>query len=222
MKFTKEEAFEKLKAHLTNSGRKTLRMSERSLEGHIEDLMSLIANDETELDDFFEKAKGFVERANSNAEKDRSDFIKEWKKDNPSPAKKTDAQDSQDPDKGDKGDDAMSQMMKRLEELEKKNAARDMETKISAKRDELLNAMKEKGIKDEQWSKDLVSEISISEDLDVAAKADSFLKLYNRQQAKVPKGWTPGSPSGTSDSKNLFDDVKKLKQQRDEAQKKVV
>lgn len=220
MKFTKEEALEKLKGYLTNSGKKPLRMSERSLEGHIDDLMSLIANDETELDDFFEKAKGFVERANSNAEKDRSDFIKEWKRENPAAAKK-DGQQPDEPDKGN-GNDAMSEMLKRLEELERKNAARDMETKISAKRDELLKAMKEKGIKDEQWSKDLVSEISLTEDLDVAAKADSFLKLYNRQKAATPQGWTPGSPSGTSDSKNLFDDVKKLKKQRDEAQKKVV
>ena len=64
MKFTKEQAFEKLKAILTNSGKKPLRMSEQSINKQLETLMPLIASEETELDDFVEKVKPTFETMN--------------------------------------------------------------------------------------------------------------------------------------------------------------
>ena len=83
MKFTKEQAFENLKGFLTNNGKKTLRMSEKSINKQLETLMPLVANDEMELADFVEKVKPTFETMNSNAEKDNSDFVKQWEKDHP-------------------------------------------------------------------------------------------------------------------------------------------
>ena len=76
MKFTKEEAFEKLKGLLTNNGKKDLQMSERSINEQLEVLMPLIANDEMELDDFIVKVKTSFEVMNSNAKKRQFRFRK--------------------------------------------------------------------------------------------------------------------------------------------------
>lgn len=220
MKFTKEEAFESLKGILTNNGKKTLRMSEKSINRQLESLMPLIANEEMELKDFVDKVKDTFSVMNSNAEKDNSDFVKQWEKDhpqvNPEPPKPSEPQ----------PDDAMAKMLKRLEELESREAARDKEAKMSQKKKDLLKAMKEKGIKDEQWSKDLVAEISLTEDFDVEAKADSYLKLYNRSQA-ASAGDNGATPAGTSNSggnkeTHRFDYLKKDFEREQERGKNVI
>lgn len=196
MKFTKEEAFEKLKGLLTNNGKKDLQMSERSVNEQLEVLMPLIANDEMELDDFIGKVKTSFEVMNSNAKKDNSDFIKEWEKNHPvtEPPKS-------DPPKNNEPSDAMAALLKRIDELEKKNAERDKEVVLAQKRKDLLKAMKDKGIKDENWSKSFIEEISITEDFDVDAKADAYLKIYNKSQAgQTGNGSTPfGSSSNGGD-----------------------
>ena len=48
MKFTKEQAFEKLKGFLTESGKKPLRMTELSLNRQLDTLMPILTNDETD------------------------------------------------------------------------------------------------------------------------------------------------------------------------------
>lgn len=196
MKFTKEEAFEKLKGLLTNNGKKDLQMSERSVNEQLEVLMPLIANDEMELDDFIGKVKTSFEVMNSNAKKDNSDFIKEWEKNHPvTEPPKNDHPQNNEPN------NAMAALLKRIDELEKKNAERDKEAILAQKRKDLLKAMKEKGIKDENWSKSFIEEISITEDFDVDAKADAYLKIYNKSQAgQTGNGSTPfGSSSNGGD-----------------------
>ena len=196
MKFTKEEAFEKLKGILTNNGKKDLQMSERSVNEQLEVLMPLIANEEMELGDFIGKVKTSFEVMNSNAKKDNSDFIKEWEKNHPvtEPPKN-------DPPQNNEPSDAMAALLKRIDELEKKNAERDKEVVLAQKRKDLLKAMKDKGIKDENWSKSFIEEISITEDFDVDAKADAYLKIYNKSQAgQTGSGSTPfGSSSNGGD-----------------------
>ena len=196
MKFTKEEAFEKLKGLLTNNGKKDLQMSERSVNEQLEVLMPLIANEEMGLDDFIGKVKSSFEVMNSNAKKDNSDFIKEWEKNHPvtEPPKN-------DPPKNNEPSDAMAALLRRIDELEKKNAERDKEVVLAQKRKDLLKAMKDKGIKDENWSKSFIEEISITEDFDVDAKADAYLKIYNKSQAgQTGSGSTPfGSSSNGGD-----------------------
>ena len=196
MKFTKEEAFEKIKGLLTNNGKKDLQLSERSVNEQLEVLMPLIANEEMELNDFIGKVKSSFEVMNSNAKKDNSDFVKEWEKNHPvtEPPKN-------DPPQNNEPSDAMAALLKRIDELEKKNAERDKEVILAQKRKDLLKAMKDKGIKDENWSKSFIEEISITEDFDVDAKADAYLKIYNKSQAgQTGNGSTPfGSSSNGGD-----------------------
>lgn len=196
MKFTKEEAFESLKGILTNGGKKPLRMSEMSIKKQLETLIPLVANEEMELADFVDKVKSSFSVMNSNVEKDNSDFVKEWEKNHPAPEPtKTE------PKKDDESGDAMAALLKRIDELEKKNAERDKEAILVQKRKDLLKAMKDKGIKDENWSKSFIEEISITEDFDVDAKADVYLKIYNKSQAgHTGNGSTPfGSSSNGGD-----------------------
>lgn len=226
MKFTKEEAFESLKGILTNNGKKTLRMSERSLRNQTEILFDLLDKYDKEmgLDAFVSDVSSLLGSTNSNVEKDASDkikeYVKQWEKDhpqvNPEPQKPNEPQPN----------DAMAKMLKRLEELESREAARDKEAKMSQKKKDLLKAMKEKGIKDEQWSKDLVAEISLTEDFDVEAKADSYLKLYNKSQA-ASAGDNGATPAGTSNSgggreAHRFDYLKKDFEREQERSKNII
>lgn len=195
MKFTKEEAFEKLKGILTNSGKKPLRMSEKSVKKQLETLIPLVANDEMELDDFINKVKETFSTMNSNAEKDNADFIKEWEKNHPEP--KEDPDPKPEPDPKNEPSEEMAKLMKRLEELERKETEREHERTISQKRKDLLKAMKEKGIKDEAWAKDLLDAVAITDNIDVEEKADTFLKIYNKSQAGTGgDGTTPKSTGG--------------------------
>lgn len=219
MKFTKEEAFEILKGILTNNGKKTLRMSEKSINKQLESLMPLIANEEMELNDFVEKVKDTFSVMNSNAEKDNSDFVKQWEKDHP--------RTNPEPPKVDvpKPDDVMAKMLKRLEELENREAERAKERTIAQKKDDLLAAMEKKGIKDKQWAKDLVAEISLTEDFDAEAKADSYLKLYNKSQAASAgdNNATPGSTSSSTNKEaHRFDYIKKDYERESEKRKDVI
>lgn len=213
MKFTKEEAFEKLKVILTNNGKKSLRMTERSIGKQLDTLIPLIANDEMELDDFVGKVKDTFSTMNSNAEKDNADFVKEWEKNHPVPEPPKD-----DPKKVDEPSETMAALLKRIDELERKNAERDKEVILAQKRKDLLKAMKEKGIKDENWSKSFIEEISITEDFDVDAKADAYLKIYNKSQASdTGNDTTPRGVSSTGTDPNKKDplsEVRKLVEQR--------
>lgn len=225
MKFTKEEAFESLKGVLTNDGKKTLRMSERSLKEQSEDLIKLIANDDMELQDFVEKVSPLLSSTNSNVEKDASDRfkeqIKQWEKDHPAPQANPEP-----PKEEPKGDDVMSKMMKRLEELENREKAREKEISMAQKRKDLLKAMKEKGIKDEQWSKDFVAEISMTDDFDIDSKADAYLKLYNKSQAATAGDGdaTPrsSSPNTSGREAHRFDYIKKEYERESEKRKDVI
>lgn len=194
MKFTKDQAFESLKGILTNNGKKTLRMSEKSINKQLDSLMPLIANEEMELDDFVSKVKDTFSVMNSNAEKDNSDFIKQWEKEHPV----TEPPKPNEKDGGGEKDEMIQKLMQRMEELEKRNEERTKAEKISLKRKELEEAMEKKGIKDKTWRRDFIAEIQISEDMDVDEKADSFLKIYNRSKAsETDDSYSPatGEPS---------------------------
>lgn len=220
MKFTKEEAFESLKGILTNGGKKTLRMSEKSINKQLESLMPLIANEDMELADFVGKVKETFSVMNSNAEKDNSDFVKQWEKDHAQVNSEQPKTETQQPN------DVIAAMLKRIEELENREAARTKESNIAQKRTDLLKAMRQKGIKDEQWARDFIEEISLNEDTDVTAKAESFLKLYNKSQAATFGNGeaTPKDTSGNVVNKDAhrFDYLKKEYEREQERSKNVI
>ena len=185
MKFTKEQAFEILRSNLTNGGKKTLRMSEKSINAQLDTLIPLVANDEMELNDFIEKVKPTFATMNSNAEKDNSDFIKQWKEqhpdqNNPEPKKPTSTDNPE-----------IKAMMDRIEALEKENNENKLKAEVAEKRSELVAKMKEKGITDTEWIDSFLGEVTIDKDVDVDAKAESFLKIYNKTKAIVDPSNTP-------------------------------
>lgn len=214
MKFTKEEAFESLKGILTNNGRKTLRMSERTINAHLDTLMPLIANEEMELTDFIEKVKDVFQSTNSNVEKDNADFVKGWKKEHPETqtTTTTTSQTSNENDDLVKLREEMNAMKAELENAKK-------ERSIKTKRRELLDKMVEKGI-NKDWATDFLGEVSVSEDIDIDSKVDSYLKIYNRQKATIPPTKPPRSAGGTSKvDEKCFEDYKRAVKQREENEK---
>lgn len=216
MKFTKEEAFENIKSKLTEKGKK-LFMSERSINEQLETLMPLVANEEMELTDFVEKVYKSFETMNLNSNKDQSDFVKDWKAQNPSPAP-ANTEPSQPATVDDNNRKVFEEMRKQIDELIAERDNNRKATAIADKRNALKVAMKNKGIKDEQWIADYANEISISEDLDVDSKADAALKIYNRVIAASSGAATPNasSSSGKSPDKSLAHVESFMKARREE------
>ena len=190
MKFTKEQAFEILRSNLTNGGKKTLRMSEKSINAQLDTLIPLVANDEMELNDFIEKVKPTFATMNSNAEKDNSDFIKQWKEQHPDPTPNPNPE----PPKPTTESPEIKAMLDRIAALEKENNENKLMAEVAVKRNELVAKMKEKGITDTDWIDSFLGEITIDKNIDVEAKAESFLKIYNKTKAIVDPSQTPHSP----------------------------
>lgn len=191
MKFTKEQAFEILRSNLTNGGKKTLRMSEKSINAQLDTLIPLVANDEMELNDFIEKVKPTFATMNSNAEKDNSDFIKQWKEQHPDSTPDPNP-DTTKPTNTDNPE--MNALMERIAALEKENNENKLKAEVAEKRTELVAKMKEKGITDTEWIDSFLGEVTIDKNIDVEAKAESFLKIYNKTKSVVNPSQTPQIP----------------------------
>lgn len=192
-------------------------MSERSINEQLETLMPLVANEEMELADFVEKVYKSFETMNLNSNKDQSDFVKDWKAQNTSPASANTVP-SQPTTAEDNNRKVFEEMRKQIDELIAERDNNRKATAIAEKRNALKVAMKNKGIKDEQWIADYANEISISEDLDVDSKADAALKIYNRVIAASSGGATPNasSSSGKSPDKSLAHVESFMKARREE------
>ena len=213
MKFTKEEACEKLTAVLTNSGKKTLRMSERSLQEQTEDLMNLLADDETELDAFIEKVKPTLERFNSNVEHDVSEGIRAYRNsqqhdDNGDDNKPTPSAD----------DERLKLIEKELLELKKeRDAARQAES-AKTKKEELKKWLSGKEVNDDEWVEDMIALKGVSADTDVEQTGQAILKLYNRTRSEGGD-ITPGATGKkTGDEGDEFSRIAERMKQRREAQ----
>lgn len=218
MKFTKEEAFESLKGILTNSGKKPLRMSERSLKEQSEILIELCADEGMDVDTFVNKVSKLLNSTNSNVEKDSSDrikdFVNQWKKEHPDQEPKpAGSSDSDNPQ--------IKTLMDEIKAMREEMNAGKRENAIKAKRNELASALKGKGVKDDEWINAYLSEINITEDMDVDAKADSSLKVYNRSRADMGDGVNPRSASNgdTKKYKTMFDDIRKEREKMQENEK---
>jgi len=204
MKFTKEQAFENLKAFLTNGGKKPLRMSEQSINKQLDTLMPLIASDETELDDFIEKVKPTFETMNGNAEHDQSAFVEDWKQKHPEPTPPT-------PPAPKTESEELKNALDRIKALEEKEANAAKTAAISQKKKDLMDKLVEKGIKKE-WGEAVLNEISLDENTDVDAKATSLQELYNKTHSTyTPK--TPKTPSKNHEGDDEFADIRDARKQ---------
>lgn len=210
MKFTKEQAVEKLNQELTNSGKKPLRMSARTLEAQTETLMALVGDEEMELDAFVEKAKPALESVNANLEHDNSDFIKEYKKNHPEPepGKKT-------LEEGGK-DDPLAKAMEQLAAIQKQLQDREDREAVTAKREEIRKYLEDNNVKDSKWIESMLSIATIGKDDDAEEKGKAYLGLYNQSRAGGSP-ITPRSPSAGGESgEDRFKAVRDLIKAEDE------
>ena len=200
MKFTKDDARKDLSAQMTANGEK-LNLSERSLNEQLDTLIPLLANDETELSDFVAKVLPIFKTADANVRNDVSAGIKDYEAKNPVKPNEN----------GGKGADEKTKeenaLEKRLAELEAKLANSEREARATVKRNEIISKLKEKGVKDEEWATALLSEVSITDELDVDAKVASFVALYNKAHANYDPDATPGGANGGGNSKKEIQDA---------------
>lgn len=198
MKFTEEQAREALRAELTNKGRKTLHMSERTLASMTAILVKKLATEETGLPDFVTDAIEILNETEGDARKKNSDFAKykETHPDPDSPASHNGGNGDGDGDRKPAESPELKAALDRIAALEKANADAAKQVSLSQKRKDVEAKLKEKGVKDDEWLREFLSEVNITEDLDVDAKAESWLKLYNKSQANNGAPVPPGSPSG--------------------------
>lgn len=213
MKFTKEQAVEKLNQALTNNGKKTLRMSAKTLEAQTETLMALVGDEEMELDAFVEKVKGSLESVNSNIEHDNSDFIKEYKKAHPEPAKQEPQGQSEPP----KDDDPLKKALEQIAEIQRQLQAREEEQAIEAKRSEIRKYLDDNNVKDAKWIESVLSIATVGKDDNAEEKGKTYLALYNQSRAGG-EPITPKSPTAGGDPGNdAFADVRAILKAEEEA-----
>lgn len=213
MKFTKEQAFEKLKGFLTESGKKPLRMTELSLNRQLDTLMPILADDETELDDFFEKSKESFKIMNSNVEFDNSNFAKNFEKEFKEQWEKDHTSQETNKDEGGEGEkEGLSKaVLDRLKKLEEKDAMYEAEKIKTEKRSELLKKLKEKKVDDTEWLNAYVKKLPINGDTDIDAEVDDALTLYNRSNSHFDSNATPQGVGGrVKEDEHRDDDVKNL------------
>lgn len=225
MKFTKEQAFEKLKGILTENGKKPLRMTEISINRQLDALMPILASEETELDDFVDKSKESFSTMNSNAEYDNSKFAKsfeqefkeKWEKEHQTTPPITPPTNG-----GGSENELMKQMQEELRQLKEDNAKSKAEKEITGKRSELVSKLKEKKIEDEKWIDAYIKKLPINADTDVETEANDALAFYNISNSHVGSGVTPqGGGSSASVDENEFSRIKKERESRIEQRSKL-
>lgn len=198
MKFTREQASKELVAKMTANGEK-LSVSDRTINEHLDTLMPLMG-EEMELQDFVEKCLPLFKSTDANVRNDVSVGIREYKAANPvvEPQKT-----SQEPTAQRGGEYA--DLLKRIEELENEKARASKEKKVGTIKEEIVSKLKSKGVKDDEWINALLSEVNVTEDFQVDAKVESYLGLYNKQNAVIDPIQTPVIPK--SGKNQLLDDV---------------
>ena len=206
MKFTKEDANKELVRLMTEKGEK-LNLSERSINEHLDNLMPLLANDETELNAFVQQILPLMKTADANVRHDVSVGIADFKK-GYKPTTEPIIQNNG--GEGGSGDSSNDELINRLKALEDKLKKSEEESKIKSIKMDFIAKAKEKGVSDEEWLKDYVDEISIGADCDVDAKVDSCLKFFNKSKAQLGGNVTPKNAGGNVDDKYMASVISQL------------
>lgn len=204
MKFTKQQAIEALKAKVPAKD-KELDL-ERTITEAVDNYLAFVGEEsEMELNDFVEKAWksvkssiGLVHNENSKVAQKLKDQIAELQRklDGKEPPKPDDDDDSS------SSDPNIKKMQERLAEMEKKLAAKDAEEAVTAKRKQLVAKMGE-SIKDKDWIEAYLSEISITAETDVEAKAKDYVAFYNKTHAKGGKVTPQSTGNDDDDNSNV-------------------
>lgn len=223
MKFTKEEFSEKLKERLTNKGKKPMQQSERTFKKLVEKIYARLEkrdDDETELDDAVADYLEDFEEIEGNLNKDKADFVKEWKKNHPEPVDPDD-DDDDDADDDDADDNGrnnnrkgkkngnnfkLDKLLKEIEDLKKAQSKRDTEERISKIRKELKASLKKEGVDDDEWLNGYIKKIVITEDTDIEEEKKDALNLFNKTNSVVNHN-TPGA-TGNKNTDSGWDYLK--------------
>lgn len=203
MKFTEEEFSEKLKKSLTSDGKKPMQMSERTFKKFVGKIYKRIEkyDEEAELDASVEEYLEELEELEGNYNKDRADFVKDWKEKHPD-KKEPNKEPNKEPKEGKDTDERITSLLKKVEEMQAEMKEAKTKAAISKKRDELKSTLKKAGIDDSEWIKGYLGKLNITEDTDVDSEKDDALKLYNRQNVS-PSHQTPGYTGGGNGKTDL-------------------
>ena len=191
MKFTKEEAGKEIAAKLSKSV-ENIGAWDRTIRENVETLWGILGEEnEIELGDFVTKAlplfnttAGFMRKTNADLAKSYEEKIEVLKKNQPQPSP------TPDPNK---------ELIERLAALEKANEEQKTKLAIDAKRQELTDKLKEKGVKDAKWINDLFGLVSVQADTDVDAEVDKYVNLYNSSRSRYNSNVTPSSSKNDPD-----------------------
>lgn len=206
MKFTKQEALEKIKANFSKNVEKIDKW-ERTIKETVDTLLELVGEDsEIELDTFAEKVekqlmtqKGHIDKEASAVASDLQNQIDELKK-------QVDKKGEKNPKKKDKGNDGepndeLTELKERLKRLEDEQKEEKTKKTISRKVEELAAAIKKKGVKNDKWINSMLAKAKIDEDTDIEKEADSYLEMYNEFFSEIPDDDT--TPNSTTASSHL-------------------
>ena len=201
MKFTKDEAYKELVVRMTAKGEK-LNLSERSVNEQLETLISLIANEEMELNDFVEKVLPVVKTTDANVRNDVSKGIKDYTDKNP--YKQIEPQ----PPTPQNEPDTKTDFEKRLEALEKRNQELELKALTETKKASLRAYLKEKGVANEEWIDLMLTEIAISGETEIEQKGNTLVEMYNKMYANMPNDTTPKRSGSESQDSKLSEKIK--------------
>lgn len=191
MKFTKEEAGKEIAAKLSKSV-ENIDAWDRTIRENVETLWGILGEEnEIELGDFvtkslplFNTTAGFMRKTNADLAKSYEEKIELLKKNQPQPSP------TPDPNK---------ELIERLAALEKANEEQKTKLAIDAKRQELTDKLKEKGVKDAKWINDLFGLVSVQADTNVDAEVDKYVNLYNSSRSRYNSNVTPSSSKNDPD-----------------------
>lgn len=197
MKFTKQQAIEALKAKVPAKD-KELDL-ERTISEAVDNYLEFVGEEsEMELNDFVEKAWKSVKSSIGLAHNENSKVAQKLKDQIAELQRKLDGKE---PPKTD-DDPALKAMQDEIAEMKKKLAAKDAEEAVTEKRKQLVAKMGE-SIKDKDWIEAYLSEISITAETDVEAKAKDYVAFYNKTHAKGGKVTPQSTGSDDDDNSNV-------------------
>lgn len=201
MKFTKEDACKELVSRMTAKGEK-LNLSERSINEQLDTLMAIVVNDETELADFIDRTLPLFKTADANVRNDVSVGIAKYKENNPTPPANPQPQQIG-------VDDDKNELLTRLEAIELELANAKREEQVRSLHNDISMRLRSKGVKDEEWVNALLSEVTIGDNVDVDAKVESYLNLYNKSHARIERNATPQGANGGNGDTYVKDIIRK-------------
>lgn len=205
MKFTKEKAIEELKAKIPTKD-KDLDLG-RTISEAVDNSIELIGEDsEMELKDFVEKVWKQVKTSIGLTHSENSKVATKMQGQIDELQKKVNEKDPKPDGKGNDVDPKVKALQDEVDNLKKRFADEDKEKSIAEKRAAIIAKMAE-SIKDKDWINDYMSQITVTEETDVDAKAKDYVAFYNKTQANTVRRSTTPKQTGGDDNQN---DVKSV------------